>query len=89
MYEPPEDVVAFISSYMNESQPEALVEIARGRGAAADHAQIVGMTSTQLTLRVTCAGEETEVRLDWPGPLRRREDIRAYLQEMQEDARFA
>lgn len=87
MYTPDPTIVEFISHYMNESHGDALVEIARDAGADAAEAQIVDLTSVGV---VFALDGDAEVRFTapWPGPLRRREDIRSYLQEMQETARF-
>ncbi|WP_194396393.1 DUF2470 domain-containing protein [Microbacterium atlanticum] len=89
MFEPPDDVVAFIADYMNETHQDALAEIAVAHGASARSARIVGMSGAVLTLAVIDAGgARQDVDIPWPAPLSAREDIRRHLQEMQEEARF-
>jgi CheY-specific phosphatase CheX len=86
VYQPTKDAVDFIASYMNENQADALTDIARAHGFAAEKAEIVNITATELTLRIAEAGETASIA--WPAPLERREDIRSYLLEMQESARW-
>lgn len=89
MFEPSGDVVALIAEYMNESHGEALREIAVAHNFRANTVEIATMSSTQLTLRGrTGDGQWSYALIAWPAPLRRREDIRRYLQQMQDDARF-
>lgn len=86
MYHPTRDAVDFIASYMNENQSGALTDIARAYGFATEKAEIVDISTTDLTLQVSDAGEKAVIA--WPAPLTRREDIRSYLLEMQESARW-
>ncbi|MCA4134834.1 DUF2470 domain-containing protein [Arthrobacter sp. M4] len=89
MYHPTEDTVDFIASYMNQNQADALTDIARAHGFATDKAKIVDITSTELVLQVSDIPDVVAGRIAWPAPLTRREDIRSYLLEMQEAARWA
>lgn len=89
MYQPTEEAVEFIATYMNENQADALVDIARAAGARdTEQAEVDTMTAEHLVLRVSATGVSREIEVPWPAPLQRREDIRAYLLELQEDARL-
>ena len=79
MYEPPDDVVIFISSYMNDNHGDALTQIAQAHGVESDVVTITGMTGAELLMRAETGGEHTDVAIAWPAPLQRREDIRIYL----------
>lgn len=88
-YQPPDDVVEFIAGYMNETHPQALVEIARADGLDADAVEIVAMTSTDLLLRVRVGDSAWRpAAIAWPTPLGSRPDIRLNLERMETAARY-
>jgi tRNA A37 threonylcarbamoyladenosine synthetase subunit TsaC/SUA5/YrdC len=89
VYNPTEDVVGIIASYMNENQAEALDDIAGAHGFTTANAKIIDLTNTELVLRVSDAADADTARITWPAPLTRREDIRSHLLEMQEAARWS
>lgn len=88
MYTPSDDEVRFIAAYMNEAHPEVVREIADAHGIEAGAIEVCGMTDTELLLQVQTEDGSALRPVPWPAPLRRREDIRLFLEEMQEDARF-
>lgn len=87
MYQPGEEVVASIRDYMNTSQPEALLEIARQRDADCESARMVSLDADGFTLEVSggVSGQVSQ-RIQWSAPLRHREDIRAHLTALQNAA---
>jgi Protein of unknown function (DUF2470) len=89
MYNPPSEVVEFIAAYMNDTHADVLVDIATAHAHAADSAKIVDLTSTAMVLELGFAGTLTSAEIPWPQPLQRREDIRAHLQQLQDDARLS
>lgn len=89
MFTPTKEIVEFIASYMNESHQEALIEIARAAGFEITEAAIVDLTAEALILEGFSGSEKIQASIAWPSPLQQREDVRRYLQQMQEDARFA
>lgn len=91
MYQPTEDVVSFITTYMNENQVEALLAIARHHDTGVESARLTTLDGVGFTLEVSsAAGEDAERRItiDWPAPLRHREDVRAHLANLQNEARL-
>lgn len=88
MYTPEQNVETFIVDYMNASQAEALLEIARIEHPAAEAARLVGITGQYFELSLTHDGVETHWAIGWPSPLTRREDIREHLQTLEQEARF-
>lgn len=89
-YEPDDEVVDFISTYMNEAHSEALQVMASAYGVKAERVEIASMTAIALILRaLDDDGIWQTTAITWPAPLRRREDIRTHLQQMQDDAWFS
>jgi Protein of unknown function (DUF2470) len=88
VYRPTPEVVEFIATYMNENQADALVDIARAHGLSADRARVKDLTETAMVLSLAAADREQDAEVPWPRPLQRREDVRMFLLEMQEDARL-
>ena len=89
MFNPTKEIVEFIAAYMNETHQEALVEIARAAGYELSNATIVDLTAEALILEGQAGSEIIQAKVNWPSPLQQRDDIRRFLQQMQEDARYA
>lgn len=88
MYSPDRDTVTFIANYMNENHQGLLVEIAVANGFGCDCAAIYDLTSQELILDCIKDGEAFKAPIRWPAQLQTREDVRRFLQMMQDDARF-
>lgn len=88
MYIPEPEAIKFIATYMNENHQDALTQIAKLNGYVLENASIVDMSAEHLTLSGNIDGNSTKVEVKWPKPLTKREEVRVYLQQMQDDARF-
>lgn len=83
-----DDVVTAIANYMNTNQPEISLLIAQVHGGAAD-AESATMTSfdgKRAVYTVTVAGQESQVEVPWSHELRNRDEVRADLFLLYEQA---
>jgi hypothetical protein len=76
---------AFIIQYMNLSQPESNLAIVKVHGGMND-AVTASLTALNETHALFCVDESIPCEVQWPRPLKRREDVREFLFELYESA---
>lgn len=75
------DVIEAICGYMNGTQAESVLLIARVLGGESDAtaARMVGFDSEAVLILATLADGEIEVRVPWPAPALSRGDVKDRL----------
>lgn len=79
VFEP--EVVEAVCGYMNSSQAESVLLIAKVLGGASDAtaAVMTEFDGDELIMQASTANGETEVRLAWPHPCETRADVKDRL----------